>query len=185
MNKGEADGWHLHEAGTDGSESGSEPKLMTSSSVPESLYRAESDAVQDDHHRSHLDTSLGGFARPAWLPGADFPVLTQLPGVGSVWRIVQAPVEALATLPEALVALNRSIRAVSRSLEQVRETVVTVQRVATRADQLLTELDEPVRALVPGLNRLGAMLNDPAIEDIPSIVRQLHDTQEKVHRLRR
>ena len=96
-----------------------------------------------------------------------------MPGAGRALRTVQAQAEALAALPGALVALNRSIRALAQSLEQLRETLVTVERVATLADDLVTELDAPVRALIPGLNRLATVLDDPVIEDIPSILSQL------------
>jgi ABC-type transporter Mla subunit MlaD len=108
-----------------------------------------------------------------------------------VLRLVRAQAEALIALPDGLVALNRSIRALTRSVDQSRETLATVQRLMTRADDLMTELDEPVRALAPGLRRLSSVLDDPVMDEIPSVLRQLQrdllpvvsglrDTQQKV-----
>jgi ABC-type transporter Mla subunit MlaD len=117
--------------------------------------------------------------------------VAQLPGVGLVLRLVRAQAEALIALPDGLVALNRSVRALTRSVDQSRETLATVQRLMTRADDLMTELDEPVRALAPGLRRLSSVLDDPVMDEIPSVLRQLQrdllpvvsglrDTQQKV-----
>ncbi|TMM17695.1 MAG: hypothetical protein E6G01_05370 [Actinobacteria bacterium] len=117
--------------------------------------------------------------------------MAQLPGVSYVLRLVRAQAEALVAIPDGLVALNRSIVALTRSIEQSRETLATMQRLITRAEDLMTELDEPVRALAPGLRRVSSVLDDPVIDEIPSALRQLQrdllpvvsglrDTQQKV-----
>jgi len=117
--------------------------------------------------------------------------VAQLPGIGYVLRLLRAQTDALIALPDGLVALNRSIRALTRSLDQSRETLITLQRLMIRADNLVTELDEPVRAMAPGLRRLSSVLDDPVVDQIPSLLRQLErdllpvvsglrDTQQKV-----
>jgi hypothetical protein len=37
------------------------------------------------------------------------------------------------------------------------------------------ELEEPVRALRPGLERVGKVLDDPAIDTVPDTLRRIHD----------
>ncbi len=117
--------------------------------------------------------------------------MAQLPGIDYVLRLVRAQTDALVAIPEGIVALNRSVRALTRSIDQSRETLVTMQRLMTRADNLMTELDEPVRALAPGLRRLSTVLDDPVMNEIPTVLRQLQrdllpvvsglrDTQQKV-----
>lgn len=117
--------------------------------------------------------------------------MPRLPGPGDLIGVLQTQAEALAALPATLAALNRSVRGLADTVGQARETVATVQRLATRMDGLLDELEEPVRALAPGLTRLAAVLDDPAVATLPEtllqaqadvlpVLRGLRDTQVKV-----
>ena len=83
------------------------------------------------------------------------------------------------------------MRQLSEAVGQARETAAAVQRLAVRLDGLVEELEEPVRALAPGLRRLAVVLDDPVIETIPDtlravtdevlpIVQGLRETQQKV-----
>ena len=61
------------------------------------------------------------------------------------------------------------------TVQQAREAVATVHRVAARADVLVAELEEPLRALRPGLARLAAVLDNPVVDDVPATLRQVRD----------
>ena len=61
------------------------------------------------------------------------------------------------------------------TVAQAREAVATVHRVAARADALVAELEQPLRALRPGLTRLGTLLDDPVVGDVPATLRQIRD----------
>ena len=98
-----------------------------------------------------------------------------LPGVSDLIRLLQQQTEALAALPSTLTSLNKSIRGLARTVEQARETAVTVQRLASRADSLLSELEQPLRELAPGLLRLARVLDDPALEEVPTTFRRVQE----------
>jgi prophage DNA circulation protein len=114
--------------------------------------------------------------------------MAKLPGVdgvfGSVMGLVQAQTEALAALPAAVTSLTTAVRGLA-------ETVATMNRMVTRIDGIVTELEEPLKALAPGMARLAAVLDDPMIEEIPEtlkqvqadilpVLRTLADTHERV-----
>ena len=76
-------------------------------------------------------------------------------------------------------------------MQTARETFAAVQRMTVRLDAMLEELEEPVRALAPGLTRLAVVLDDPVIEELPDtlrkvqgdvlpVLRTLADTHERV-----
>jgi hypothetical protein len=56
-----------------------------------------------------------------------------------------------------------------------RDTIASAQRTAERLEDLVEELEEPVRALRPGLERVGKVLDDPVVDTIPDTLRQIHD----------
>ena len=117
--------------------------------------------------------------------------MARIPGIDGLFGILQAQTEALAALPSAVSALTGAVRSLSDLAHQARETVVTVNRLATRLDGLVEELEEPLRALAPGLSRLAIVLDDPVVEDLPDtlrkvqadvlpVLRTLADTHERV-----
>lgn len=117
--------------------------------------------------------------------------MPRLPGVSDLLGLLQQQSEALAALPATLVSLQRAVRGLSKSLEASRETITAVNRLVLRLDRLMDELEEPVRALAPGLNRLAAVLDDPIVGELPAtlrelqadvlpVVRNLRETQAKV-----
>ena len=114
--------------------------------------------------------------------------MARLPGIdgvfGSVLGLLQAQTEALATLPATLTALSGAVRGLA-------ETVQTMNRMVARIDGIVTELEEPLKALGPGMARLAAVLDDPIVEEIPAtlkqvqadilpVLRTLADTHERV-----
>ena len=117
--------------------------------------------------------------------------MARIPGIDGLFGILQAQTEALAALPSTVTALTGAVRSLSDLAHQARETVVTVNRLATRLDGLVEELEEPLRALAPGLSRLAIVLDDPVVEDLPDtlrkvqadvlpVLRTLADTHERV-----
>ena len=55
------------------------------------------------------------------------------------------------------------------------ETIASAQRTAERLEELVEELEEPVRALRPGLERVGRVLDDPVVDTVPDTLRRIHD----------
>jgi hypothetical protein len=56
-----------------------------------------------------------------------------------------------------------------------RETIQSAQRIAERLEDLVEELEEPVRALKPGLERVGRVLDDPVVDTVPDTLRRIND----------
>jgi len=101
--------------------------------------------------------------------------LPKLPGLGELLSLLQTQTEALAQLPRTLSDLNGTMRELTEATRMARETVASAQRSAERLEQLLDELEEPVRKLRPGIERVGRVLDDPAVDDVPDTLRRIHD----------
>jgi ABC-type transporter Mla subunit MlaD len=117
--------------------------------------------------------------------------MARIPGIDGLFAVLQAQTEALAALPGTITALNGAVRGLVDVAAQSRETVATMHRLATRMDSLVAELEEPMKALAPGLTRLAAVLDDPIVEELPDtlrkvqedvlpVLRTLADTHERV-----
>jgi ABC-type transporter Mla subunit MlaD len=117
--------------------------------------------------------------------------VARIPGIDSLFAVLQAQTEALAGLPATVSALQSSVRGLADVVGQSRETLSAVHRLAVRLDGLVEELEEPLRALAPGLTRLAAVLDDPVVEELPDtlrkvqqdvlpVLRTLADTHERV-----
>ena len=114
--------------------------------------------------------------------------MAKLPGIdgvfGSVMALLQAQTEALAALPGTVTALSNAVRGLA-------DTVQTMNRMVTRIDGIVTELEEPLKALGPGMSRMAAILDSPGVDEIPAtlqqiqadilpVLRTLADTHERV-----
>ena len=114
--------------------------------------------------------------------------MAKLPGidsvVNSVVAVLQAQTEALAQLPSTVTALSNAVKGLA-------ETVQTMNRMVTRIDGIVTELEEPLKALAPGMTRMAAILDSPGVDEIPAtlkqvqadilpVLRTLADTHERV-----
>jgi ABC-type transporter Mla subunit MlaD len=121
--------------------------------------------------------------------------VAKIPGVDSVVTgviaVLQAQTEALAALPGAVQSLSASVRNLADVTAGAKETVVTLHRLAVRADSVVAELEEPLKALAPGLRTLAKVLDDPIVETVPEtlaqlqkdmlpVLRTLADTHERV-----
>ena len=98
-----------------------------------------------------------------------------IPGLGDVLSLLQKQTEALAQLPRTLTDLNRTIRELTEATTLARETIESAQRITERLEGLVEELQQPVRALKPGLERVGRVLDDPAVDTVPDTLRRIHD----------
>jgi hypothetical protein len=114
--------------------------------------------------------------------------MAKLPGIdgvfGSVMGLLQAQTEALAALPATVTSLTTAVRGLA-------ETVQTMNRMVTRIDGIVSELEEPLKALAPGMTRMAAILDSPGVDEIPAtlqqiqadilpVLRTLADTHERV-----
>ncbi|MDX6197911.1 MAG: hypothetical protein QOJ79_1062 [Actinomycetota bacterium] len=114
--------------------------------------------------------------------------MAKLPGIdgvfGSVMNLLQAQTEALAALPATVTSLTAAVRGLA-------DTVQTMNRMVTRIDGIVTELEEPLKALAPGMTRMAAILDSPGVDEIPAtlqqvqadilpVLRTLADTHERV-----
>lgn len=117
--------------------------------------------------------------------------MARIPGIDSLLGLLQTQTEALAQLPATVASLTAAVRSLGEVVHAARDTAVTVNRLATRLDGLVEELEEPLRALAPGLSRLAVVLDDPIVESLPDtlarvqadvlpVLRTLADTHERV-----
>jgi ABC-type transporter Mla subunit MlaD len=101
--------------------------------------------------------------------------IPRIPGLSELLSLLQAQTEALAALPRTLSDLNGTVRELTEATTMARDTIASAQRTAERLEDLVEELEEPVRALRPGLERVGKLLDDPVVDTIPDTLRQIHD----------
>ncbi|MGY1720995.1 MULTISPECIES: hypothetical protein [unclassified Blastococcus] len=111
--------------------------------------------------------------------------MPRIPGFGELLALLQAQTEALSQLPRTLADLNGTVRELTAATTSARETIASAQRITERLESLLEELEEPVRALRPGIERVGRVLDDPAVDTVPETLRRIHDDlMPLVHGLR-
>jgi ABC-type transporter Mla subunit MlaD len=101
--------------------------------------------------------------------------LPRIPGLSELVDVLQKQTEALAQLPRTIADLNTAVRELITATRVATDTVASAQRTAERLEGLVEELEEPVRALRPGLERVGRVLDDPAIETVPDTLRTVAD----------
>jgi len=117
--------------------------------------------------------------------------VARIPGMETAVGLVQAQADALAALPAVMASLTAAARGLGDVVGQARETLTVVNRLAQRMEALTDELEEPLRALAPGLERLAVVLEDPVVQQVPEtlrrvqadvlpVLRTLADTHEKV-----
>lgn len=119
------------------------------------------------------------------------PSIPGLPSLSDLVRVLSAQTEALAALPATLLSLNKSVRGMIEVVGQAGETATAVARLTRKLEALVDTLEEPVRALAPGLRKVAVILDSEVIEEIPAtlalvnseilpILRALAETQAKV-----
>ncbi len=101
--------------------------------------------------------------------------LPKIPGLSELLAVLQAQTEALAQLPRTLTDLNSAVRELITATATATAAISSAQRTAERLEGLVGELEEPVRALKPGLERVGRVLDDPAVDAVPDIIRAIDE----------
>jgi ABC-type transporter Mla subunit MlaD len=111
--------------------------------------------------------------------------MPRIPGLSELLTLLQQQTEALAQLPRTLGDLNAAVRDLITATTVATETIASAQRTAERLETLVEELEEPVRALRPGLERVGKVLDDPVIDTVPDTLRRVsEDLLPLIHGLR-
>ena len=111
--------------------------------------------------------------------------MPRIPGLSELLSILQAQTEALSQLPRTLSDLNGTVRELTEATTMARDTIASAQRIAERLEVLVDELEEPVRALRPGIERVGKVLDDPAVDTVPDTLRRINeDLMPLIHSLR-
>jgi ABC-type transporter Mla subunit MlaD len=101
--------------------------------------------------------------------------MPRIPGLSELLAQLQAQTEALAGLPRTMTDLNNAVRELIAATTVASETIASAQRTAERLEELVGELEEPVRALRPGLERVGRVLDDPAVDTVPDTLRRINE----------
>ena len=111
--------------------------------------------------------------------------MPRIPGLSELLSILQAQTEALSQLPRTLSDLNGTVRELTEATTMARDTIASAQRIAERLESLVDQLEEPVRALRPGIERVGKVLDDPAVDTVPDTLRRINeDLLPLIHGLR-
>ena len=111
--------------------------------------------------------------------------MPRIPGLSELLSLLQTQTEALSQLPRTLSDLNGTVRELTEATTMARDTIASAQRIAERLEVLIDELEEPVRALRPGIERVGKVLDDPAVDTVPDTLRQINeDLMPLIHGLR-
>jgi ABC-type transporter Mla subunit MlaD len=111
--------------------------------------------------------------------------MPRIPGLSELLSLLQTQTEALAQLPRTLSDLNGTVRELTEATTMARDTIASAQRIAERLEDLVNELEEPVRALRPGIERVGKVLDDPAVDTVPDTLRKINeDLMPLIHGLR-
>jgi ABC-type transporter Mla subunit MlaD len=101
--------------------------------------------------------------------------MPRIPGLSDLLAQLQAQTEALAGLPRTMTDLNNAVRELIAATTVASETIASAQRTAERLEELVGELEAPVRALRPGLERVGRVLDDPAVDTVPDTLRRINE----------
>jgi ABC-type transporter Mla subunit MlaD len=111
--------------------------------------------------------------------------MPRIPGLSDLLTLLQTQTEALAQLPRTLSDLNGTVRELTEATTKAHATIASAQRIAGRLEDLVVELEEPVRALKPGIERVGRVLDDPAVDTVPDTLRRIQeDLVPLIHGLR-
>ena len=101
--------------------------------------------------------------------------MPRIPGLSELLSLLQTQTEALAQLPRTLSDLNGTVRELTQATTMAHATIASAQRIAERLEDLVEELEEPVRALKPGIERVGRVLDDPVVDTVPDTLRRIQE----------
>ena len=111
--------------------------------------------------------------------------MPRIPGLSELLSLLQTQTEALSQLPRTLSDLNGTVKELTEATRMAHATIASAQRIAERLEDLVDELEEPVRALRPGIERVGRVLDDPVVDTVPDTLRRIQeDLVPLIHGLR-
>ena len=102
--------------------------------------------------------------------------LPRVPSMNDAFRMVQAQSDLMSDLPSIIAELQASVRGLSETLTDSKTTAASALRVTARLEDILDEIEEPVRALRPGLQRLAVALDSPVIDRLPATLETIERT---------
>jgi len=97
------------------------------------------------------------------------------PSPSRLLQLAREQAEAFAALPGALLSLTRAVSSLDGTIREARDAVAQLQRVGARLESMLDEVEQPVKDLAPGLRRVGAVLDDPEVSELPATVRRVRE----------
>jgi ABC-type transporter Mla subunit MlaD len=109
------------------------------------------------------------------IPSPERLVRTVVDQAGAGVRLAREQAEAITALPAALMSLTRAVGSLDVTIRDAQATVARLQRVGERLEAILDEVEQPVKDLAPGLRRVGEVLDDPAVSDLPDTVRRVRE----------
>jgi len=109
----------------------------------------------------------------------------RIPGLSDLLTLLQTQTETLAQLPRTLSDLTGTVRQLTEATTKASATIASAQQIAERLEALVDELEQPVRALKPGIERVGRVLDDPVVDLLPDTLRRIQeDLVPLIHGLR-
>ena len=96
--------------------------------------------------------------------------------MNDAFRLVQAQSDLMSDLPGIIAELQASVRSMSETLASSKDTATSAQVVLARLKSVLDEIEEPVRAMAPGLQRLSVALDSPVIDRLPATLEAIERT---------
>jgi hypothetical protein len=109
------------------------------------------------------------------IPSPERLLRTVFEQAGTGVRLAREQAEAVVALPGALMSLTRAVGSLDVTIRDAQATVARLQRVGERLEGVLDEVEQPVKDLAPGLRRVGEVLDDPAVSDLPDTVRRVRE----------
>jgi len=98
-----------------------------------------------------------------------------LPGLAELQKLMRQQTDAMKDVPRTLGLVQGAVRELTQAATSAHETTASAQVIVERLANLLDELEPSVRALKPGLERAGRVLDDPAVDTIPVTLTRIHD----------
>ncbi|MBD0324022.1 MAG: hypothetical protein ICV72_11645 [Aldersonia sp.] len=108
------------------------------------------------------------------MPPQTFPSVPGFSSWNEFVRLMQAHNKMLETLPGTLLRLTAVLERIAPAANDAVETVGNSRRVTARVDALIDDLEGPIRDLIPAINRLTEIHNDPAVAEIPATIARVH-----------
>lgn len=79
----------------------------------------------------------------------------------------------LEQLPATLLQLTEVIDGLVPAAAGATETVAAANRVTARLEALLDDIEDPIRRMIPAIERVAASLDDPAVDAIPDTLERI------------